>query len=92
MMFDLFPTFLELAGLAVPAGLSLDGKSLVPLLLRQQSMPSREFFWKTGTNYAVRDGKWKLTIVDGKTSLFDVSQDLAKDQLGRGTGARSWPK
>jgi arylsulfatase A-like enzyme len=77
-MYDLFPTFLELAGLAVPPGISIDGKSLVPLLLHQQAMPAREFFWKCGKNYAARDGKWKLTIIDGKASLFDLSQDLGE--------------
>jgi arylsulfatase A-like enzyme len=40
---DLFPTFLEMAGIARPA-FSLDGQSLVPLL-RGDTLPERPLFW-----------------------------------------------
>ena len=29
-------------------------------------------------NRAVRQGDWKLTVVDGKTSLFDLRKDLGE--------------
>ncbi|MBK8209903.1 MAG: hypothetical protein IPK78_07850 [Rhodospirillales bacterium] len=68
----------------MPSGLSLDGNSLVPLLLAKKKKVGkrkkkkkksaidslRGSFWTSGKNSAARDGNWKLTIVDGKTSFL----------------------
>jgi arylsulfatase A-like enzyme len=42
---DLYPTLLELAGVAVPAGQALDALSIVPLLDRKGALPARPLFW-----------------------------------------------
>ncbi len=42
---DFFPTFLEAAGLPVPAGKVLDGVSLVPLLTQTGTLAERALFW-----------------------------------------------
>lgn len=72
-----FPTILELADVSVNDGRHIDGESFAPLLLRHQAMPNRRLFWMQGSNKAVREGDWKLTIVNGYTSL-DVRRDLAE--------------
>lgn len=76
--FDIFPTVLELAAIAAPPALLIDGTSFAPLLLHQETMPARRLFWTSGTSYAVRDGKWKMTVISGNTSLFDLSNDMAE--------------
>jgi len=72
---DFFPTFLELAGIQPPDNYPLDGRSIVPLLLRpnQASWPERSLFWHfpgylgSGRNTwrttpvgVIRKGPWKL--------------------------------
>ena len=42
---DYYPTFLEAAGVAVPAGLELDGNSLLPLLTDAGTIEARPLFW-----------------------------------------------
>jgi len=42
---DLFPTFLSAAGAAVPAGKTLDGESLVPLLKGDGALKRQAIFW-----------------------------------------------
>ena len=76
---DIFPTILELAGVAAPAGHRIDGISFAPLLLRKQPISSRKLFWKAlNGDTAVRDAKWKLLIAKNQTSLFDLSKDLGE--------------
>ena len=42
---DFFPTFLEIAGLELPDGKSLDGQSLLPVLTGTGSLKERPLFW-----------------------------------------------
>jgi arylsulfatase A-like enzyme len=42
---DLFPTFLDVAGIEKPAGHVLDGASLVPLLKQTGSLGQRPLYW-----------------------------------------------
>lgn len=42
---DFFPTFLEIAGISIPKGKTLDGKSLVPLLTDKGKLDDRPLFW-----------------------------------------------
>jgi arylsulfatase A-like enzyme len=82
---DLFPTLAELAGAKVPASLSLDGRSLVPLLEDPTSAwPDRYFFvhvgrWAKGkaadskyAKCAVRSAQYRLV---NNTELFDIKAD-----------------
>jgi len=59
---DVMPTLLELAGATVPEGHKLDGVSLVPVLLENESLGRRQLFWN---GKAMRDGPWKL-ILNGR--------------------------
>ena len=76
---DLMPTMLELAGASADPERPLDGKSLVPLLLRGEPLGTRQLFWN---HKAMRDGEWKL-ILGGKTGgdpvgLYDLSKDIGE--------------
>lgn len=67
---DLFPTFVELAGGRMPAGLKMDGRSFVPQL-RGAAGSSRDWiFVQLGARWFVRERGFKLT--EGG-ELFDMS-------------------
>jgi arylsulfatase A-like enzyme len=81
---DIVPTILDLCGIAKPAGLELDGRSLLPLVERRSTpWPDRTLFtqWHRGDvpqpfrNSAVRTQRFKL--VDGK-ELYDLEADPAE--------------
>jgi arylsulfatase A-like enzyme len=75
-LMDLLPTFSDLAGAKIPAG--VEGKSLIPVINGAQSKV-RDFLYtayKT-CQRAVRDQRWKLIrypLVD-MTQMFDLSVD-----------------
>ncbi len=82
---DIFPTFAELAGVPVPANVTLDGRSLLPLLKDPSAnWPDRYLFthvgrWATGkaaesqyANCSVRNTRFLL--VNNK-ELFDLQAD-----------------
>jgi arylsulfatase A-like enzyme len=75
-LYDLFPTFCDMAGAPVPA--AVEGKSLLPLA-RGESPAWRKTL---GGAYRdcqrmVRDGRWKLMWYPktGKFTLFDLAAD-----------------
>ena len=81
---DFFPTFLEIAGVAPPRAVTLDGVSFLPAL-RGEPRPRGPIFWHY-PHYsnqggrpggAVLDGGWKLIehYEDGRVELFDVRED-----------------
>ena len=65
---DFLPTFLEMAGAEYPKKhpefdqptISLDGKTLLPVLKGQVREGHEFLFWHWATNRAVRKGDWKL--------------------------------
>ena len=73
---DLFPTFCDLAGAPVPAG--LDAVSFAPAL-RGQSVSNREtlFLAYRDVQRAIRDSRWKLIRYPeiNFTQLFDLIND-----------------
>jgi arylsulfatase A len=77
---DLLPTFMELAGIDVPAERRLDGISLRGLLLDGAELPQRQVFFgyepKLGT--AMRDQNWKMILSSKKFELYDLSSDEAE--------------
>lgn len=79
MGFDLFPTFLDMAGIQYDDSQKpLDGVSIRPLLQGVTIAP-RTLFWGIGKQtYAVRDGEWKLTRHGAKTQLFNLKTDPAE--------------
>jgi arylsulfatase A-like enzyme len=57
---DVFPTALALAGATAPAGVTLDGRDISPLLFEQTPLPAYPFFFYRGDQiYACRLGEWK---------------------------------
>lgn len=82
---DLFPTLAELAGAKIPAGVKLDGRSLVPLLKDPNApWPDRFLFthvgrWPKGkardskyAQCAVRNGRFRLV---NNRELYDIKAD-----------------
>lgn len=78
MGFDLFPTFVGIAGLQENLPTNLDGLSVQKHLLEQGDVPSRDLFFgyepKLGT--AMRRGDWKMIVKDGDVQLYDLKNDL----------------
>ena len=74
---DIFPTFMEIAGVRLPRGHKIDGTSILPMVMDNAPSPHKRMFWEFIGNTAVRDGDWKL-ILDGNqypTSLFNMASD-----------------
>ncbi|MHC4155841.1 MAG: sulfatase [Planctomycetota bacterium] len=57
---DFYPTMLDIAGAAKPAGQVLDGESIVPLLKGEQSLKRDGIFWHFPA-YLQRNYGWKET-------------------------------
>jgi len=61
---DILPTCLELAGAELPSDRTLDGVSMVPMLLRGGASRRKLMFYYRGARlYAVRKGPWKAHFV-----------------------------
>jgi len=58
---DFFPTFTELAGGVMPAGVTIDGHSLAPQLLGEPGQPREWVYVQLRNDRYVRDARWKLT-------------------------------
>lgn len=76
---DLMPTFAAAAGAALPQGLEVDGRDLVPTLTGTgiQTRADAPLFWNSGYYRAVRQGDWKLQIngKQGKVWLYNLATD-----------------
>ncbi|MFM8376335.1 MAG: sulfatase/phosphatase domain-containing protein, partial [Phenylobacterium sp.] len=60
---DIAPTAAALAGAALPRG--TDGENLAPYLSSAKPKTfERRLFWRSGPNFAIRDGAWKLWSVN----------------------------
>jgi arylsulfatase A-like enzyme len=68
---DLFPTFVELAGTTLPAGVKFDGRSFAPQLRGQTGHPRDWIFVQLGAKWYVRNAGWKL---NQSGELFDLSE------------------
>lgn len=87
---DLYPTLLELAGVADTAGHTVDGVSLAPLLQGRPAPAARPLFWHYphyhpggATPYgAMREGEFKLIefYESGYLELYHLPSDLAEER------------
>jgi len=84
---DIFPTFLEMAGLKNEANTSIDGASFVPLLTSKGAYPeARPIYWNFPNTYdqppysSIRKGNWKLIYhhTDRKIEVFDLKDDISE--------------
>jgi arylsulfatase A-like enzyme len=88
MSIDLYPTLLDMTGVAGPATHRPDGESLAPLLRRTGGLTRDALYWhyphyqlyqREGTTPygAVRAGDFKLieTYADGRVELYDLKAD-----------------
>jgi arylsulfatase A-like enzyme len=88
---DIFPTFLEMAGVTEveQIGGIIDGISFVPLLKQQPPAdPDRPLFWHFPNTYdqppysSVRKGDWKLIYqhVTRKLELYNLRDDIGESR------------
>ncbi len=77
---DLLPTFAHLAGAKVPADRVIDGKNVWPVLAGNAQSPHKAFFYHSRNELkAVRSGKWKLHLSDGKAdALYNLDNDIGE--------------
>ncbi len=79
-MMDLYPTFLDAAGMKPNASHTLDGLSLLPAWTGQGHVPERTLFWEwrvEGTHQiAAMKGNLKLVVTEkAKPELFNIERD-----------------
>ncbi len=88
---DLFPTFMEIAGITDGAKTALDGVSLVPILRESGELKRDELFWhyphyqhyqKGGAipYSAIRKGDFKLLefLADMRVELYNLKDDIGE--------------
>ena len=86
---DLYPTILEVTGLAQRPHQHLDGESLVPVLTRKSGLKRTAIYWhyphynqhpSSFPSGVVRAGNWKLieAFETGKLSLFNLAEDIGE--------------
>ena len=85
--YDIFPTFLALAGGTLAKDRIYDGQNIWPLLSGEDSIKRRNpFFWVYLDKVtAMRDGKWKLHVAHRDTplerpELYDLKDDPTESQ------------
>ncbi len=83
---DVYPSFLEMAGVSKGIDKAVDGQSFVPLLKGEQVNDERPLFWHYPNTYdqppysVVRKGDWKLIYhhVDQSFELFNIADDISE--------------
>jgi arylsulfatase A len=79
---DLTATILAAAGVTVPAETKLDGVNLLPILEGRAPEVERTLFWRIAgaqrQQQAVRSGRWKLVVDQGRPLLFDLAADIGE--------------
>jgi uncharacterized sulfatase len=76
---DIMPTLAAAAGAPLPAGVTIDGRNLLPALTGEGTVARAEapLFWNSGYYKAVRAGDWKLQVNEkqGKAWLYNLAAD-----------------
>ncbi len=85
---DFFPTICDAIGAALPAGRTIDGESIMPLLKGGGTLKRDAIFWhfphwrgRSIPPYSIiRQGSWKLIkrYAGRKFELFDLAKDLSE--------------
>lgn len=86
---DWLPTLAKITGAKLPDDAKLDGVEAWEIITGKPAPENRVTYWKTGKQFAVREGEWKLIVGKGKNAtpeLFNVvkdpteKKDLAKSE------------
>jgi arylsulfatase A-like enzyme len=85
---DWTASILAAAEVSPAAGYPLDGNDLLPVLKGTRPVHDRTFFWRIGTQDAVRHGKWKYFRAGALCRLFDLSVD----QREQADFSKNYPK
>ena len=72
---DLTATMLAAAGRLDPS-MDLDESNLLPLFENEQTI--KPLFWRYGSMWATRHGKWKYVLDNGTQFLFDLENDIGE--------------
>jgi uncharacterized sulfatase len=76
---DMMPTLVAAAGAAMPPGVEIDGRNLLPLAAGdgEESWDRDTLFWQSGHYRVVRHGDWKLQVTarPDKQWLYNLAQD-----------------
>jgi len=77
---DIAKTSLILAGATVENMSDLDGVNIIPFITqRVKGFPHESLFWRRGPAGAVRNGDWKLIIVEQQPPLlFNIKTDIGE--------------
>ena len=82
---DFLPTILEIAGVPLPSGVTIDGLSIAPILFNEvTALPRDALFWhfphyaESHPASSVRMGDWKLIEYweDQHVELYNLAEDL----------------
>ncbi|MEO0881871.1 MAG: sulfatase-like hydrolase/transferase [Pseudomonadota bacterium] len=76
---DVMPTLAAAADLALPQGVDIDGRNLLPIAMGEGDIdrPNDAIFWSSGFYKVVRAGDWKLQINErqNKAWLYNLAID-----------------
>ncbi len=74
---DIFPTVMAaIDQVKRPEG---DGVDLMPYLNgTRDDQPHKTLFWRSGANWAIRDGDWKLIHAGGRNWLYNLANDIGE--------------
>ena len=77
---DMYATLADILGEDPAPGVALDSVSLLPIVLgNAETRGLPVVHYSTGENFAIRDGRWKLLLIDS-LMLFDMEQDPREDE------------
>jgi arylsulfatase A-like enzyme len=79
---DIFPTAMAAAARGEPTfNGPRDGVDLMPYLTGSiDARPHDALFWRSGPNWAVRDGDWKLIHAGDRNWLYDLAEDIGEQK------------
>lgn len=83
---DVFATALGVAGVAIPTDRPYDSVDLMPFLTGKNSeAPHQRLYWRSGAQWAIREGDWKLVRMRSKPDeLYNLADDIGeKTDLSR---------
>ncbi|WP_236973460.1 sulfatase-like hydrolase/transferase [Membranihabitans maritimus] len=81
---DIFPTIADMLNIKnFENSKKVSGLSITPILCEDTNfkpLNNRTVFWRFRNGQAALKGKWKLVVVDGKSSLYNLSEDIKESK------------